>query len=230
MGSSPENPNCNWVFDYGYLDDITLSSLDPLPPNFSSTSSCVELDGSYGKLHGFEETTGSKKRSRSGSGNPSGSKACREKIRRDRLNDRFLELGSILDPGRPTKMDKAVILGDAVRMVSQLRDEAHKLRESAKNLQEKIHELKAEKNELRDEKQQLKAEKDSLEQKLKAMSSQHSFLHHPSTFPAAFPASGQVVGGKIVPFMGYPSVSMWQFLPPAAVDTSQDHVLRSPVA
>ena len=39
-------------------------------------------------------------------------------------------------------MDKAVILSDAVRVVSQLREEAQKLRESNKNLQEKINELK----------------------------------------------------------------------------------------
>ena len=39
-------------------------------------------------------------------------------------------------------MDKAVILVDAVRMVSQLRDDAQKLRESNESLQEKINELK----------------------------------------------------------------------------------------
>lgn len=53
-----------------------------------------------------------------------------------------MELGSILDPGRPPKMDKAVILGDAVRMLTQLRDEAKKLKESKMDLQEKINELK----------------------------------------------------------------------------------------
>lgn len=51
-------------------------------------------------------------------------------------------MGSILDPGRPAKMDKAVILSDAVRMISQLRDDAQKLRESNKHLLEKINELK----------------------------------------------------------------------------------------
>ncbi|KAG5104571.1 hypothetical protein JHK82_041541 [Glycine max] len=133
---------------------------------------------------------------------------------------RFMELGSILDPRKPLKMDKAVILSDAVRVVSQLREEAQKLRESTENLQEKINALKDEKNELRDEKQRLKVEKENLEQKVKALSSQPSFLA----------AAGQVVGSKLVPFMGYPGVAMWQFLSPAAVDTSQDHVLRPPVA
>lgn len=55
---------------------------------------------------------------------------------------RFLELASILDPGRPAKVDKAVLLADAVRMVTQLRDEAQKLKESNENLIQKVNELK----------------------------------------------------------------------------------------
>lgn len=55
---------------------------------------------------------------------------------------RFLELSSILEPGRPPKTDKAAILVDAVRMVNQLRGEAQHLKESSESLQEKITELK----------------------------------------------------------------------------------------
>ncbi|KAL5579166.1 hypothetical protein UlMin_011608 [Ulmus minor] len=188
----------------------------------------VDFDDSLANSDGFTDD-GSRKRVRSGSCGASGSKACREKMRRDRLNDRFLELGSILDPGRPPKTDKGVILGEAVRMVTQLRKEAEKLKESNENLQEKIIELKAEKNELRDEKQRLKAEKDNLDKQVKSLASQPSFLHPPA-IPAPFSGAGQIVGGKLVPFVGYPGMSMWQFMPPAAVDTSQDHVLRPPVA
>ncbi|KAK4271379.1 hypothetical protein QN277_020082 [Acacia crassicarpa] len=168
---------------------------------------------------------------RSGSGNSSGSKACREKLRRDRLNDRFLELGSVLDPGRPAKTDKAVILSDVVRKLCQLREEAQKLRESKEKLQKKINDLKAEKNELRDEKQRLKSERDNIERQVKAVNSQSGFRPRPPTLAATpFPVPGQVLGSKMVSFIGYPGVSMWQFLPPASVDTSQDHVLRPPVA
>ena len=60
----------------------------------------------------------------------------------DMMNNRFLELGAILEPGRPPKTDKAAILIDAVRMVNQLRGEAQKLKDSNSNLQEKIKELK----------------------------------------------------------------------------------------
>ncbi|GAY54781.1 hypothetical protein CUMW_159380 [Citrus unshiu] len=89
---------------------------------------------------------------------------------------------------------------------------------------------RAEKNELRDEKQRLKAEKEKIEQQLKAMSTQPSFLTPPPAIPAAFAAQGQAPGNKLMPFISYPGVAMWQFMPPAAVDTSQDHVLRPPVA
>ncbi|KAJ0083083.1 hypothetical protein Patl1_10988 [Pistacia atlantica] len=211
--ASPDNPN-NWIFDYGLLEDIhcELPSLDPpqvLWPSSSSASPdpplplSVDFDDSFGNLDALKEI-GSRKR--------------------------FLELGSILDPGRLPKMDKAVLLSDAVRMVIQLRDEARKLKDTNESLLEKINELKAEKNELWDEKQRLKTEKENLDRQVKALSSQPGFLPHPPAIPAPFSAPGQVVGGKLVPFVGYPGVSMWQFMPPAAVDTSQDHVLRPPVA
>ncbi|GMN49760.1 hypothetical protein TIFTF001_018913 [Ficus carica] len=212
MGS-PENSN--WVFDYSLIEDLPvpggdLPALDP--PNFScwpsrsftppTTTISADLDDSFANSDDLKET-GSRKR--------------------------FLELGSILEPGRPPKMDKAVILGDAVRMVTQLRMEAQKLKESNENLKEKINDLKAEKNELRDEKQRLKVEKDILDKQVKSLTTQPSFMHPPA-IPAPYSAPGQVVGGKLVPFVGYPGISMWQFMPPAAVDTSQDHVLRPPVA
>ncbi|XP_070037465.1 transcription factor ILR3 isoform X3 [Nicotiana tabacum] len=158
------------------------------------------------------------------------SKASREKLRRDRLNERFLELSSVLDPGRPPKTEKVAILSDAQKMLIELRAETQKLKESNEELQEKIKELKAEKNELRDEKQSLKEEKENLEQQVKNLSSKPGFLSHPSAMGAAFTAQGQVAGNKLMPFIGYPSVAMWQFMQPAVVDTSQDHVLRPPVA
>lgn len=90
--------------------------------------------------------------------------------------------------------------------------------------------VQAEKNELRDEKQRLKTEKEKILHQVKALSSAGGFLPHPPAIPAPFASPGQVVGGKMMPFIGYPGVSMWQFMPPAAIDTSQDHVLRPPVA
>ncbi|MED6176069.1 Transcription factor ilr3 [Stylosanthes scabra] len=156
----------------------------------------------------------------------SGTKACREKLRRDKLNERFLELSSILEPGsRQPKTDKVAILSDAVRVVNQLRDEAEKLKEMNYEMLEKIKELKAEKNELRDEKNRLKVEKENLEQQFKMPNVQPSFVPHA---PPAAKAQG--ASQKLIPFISYPGIAMWQFMPPAAVDTSKDHLLRPPVA
>ncbi|PKI67643.1 transcription factor ILR3-like isoform X1 [Punica granatum] len=240
---SPESTN--WLFDCGLIEDITVpdGSFQVSGSGFSWPIQAVnessifssKIDGSLGESDGPKET-GSKKRNRSEPCGTSSSKACREKLRRDRLNDKFTELGCILEPGRPPKTDKAAILIDAVRMVTQLRGEAQKLKESNSSLQEKIKELKAEKNELHDEKRRLKAEKEKLGQQLKTMSTQPSFMPAPPppVIPAAFAAvpHGQVPAprNKLVPFISYPGVAMWQFMPPATVDTSQDHVLRPPVA
>ncbi|CAM6094425.1 unnamed protein product [Calypogeia fissa] len=173
-----------------------------------------------------------RKRFRDESCTGAGNKACREKARRDRLNDRFMELSSALEPGRPPKSDKATILCDAVRMLGQLRTEAQELKDSNHQLREAIKDLKGEKNELRDEKLRLKADKDRLEQQLKAITAPPGYLAHPSTFhaaAAAFVAQAQAAN-KTPHLVGYPGMAMWQWMPSAAIDTSQDHVLRPPVA
>ncbi|XVE66302.1 hypothetical protein DITRI_Ditri08aG0070000 [Diplodiscus trichospermus] len=227
---SPENSN--WLIDYGIPDFPPQAAGFSWPPQSTlngPSKVSAAVDCSFADSESLKEVV-SRKRLKSEPCAAFGSKACREKMRRDRLNDRFLELGAILEPGRPPKADKVAILGDAVRMVHQLRSEAQKLKESNEELQAKIKELKAEKNELRDEKQRLKADKEKLEQQVKTMSTRPGFLPHPSSLPAAFAAQGQAAGNKLMPFIGFPGVAMWQFMPPAAVDTSQDHVLRPPVA
>ena len=55
---------------------------------------------------------------------------------------RFLELSSALEPGRPPKTDKATILGDAVRILTQLRSEAQGLQETNNQLRETVKDLK----------------------------------------------------------------------------------------
>ncbi|GAV71262.1 HLH domain-containing protein [Cephalotus follicularis] len=212
---SPDN-NLNSVFDCGLIVDIPvpggyLPALDPPGALWScQTPLSVKFDDSFGNSDGFKEV-GSPKILiftcsifgqykycwlRTGPCSASGSKACREKIRRHRLNDKFLELGSIVDPGRPLKMDKAIVLIDAIRMVTQLRDEAQGMKDINESLQEKINDLKAEKNELHDEKQRLKSEKENLEQQVKALSTQPGFLLHPSAMSAPFSSPGQFLGGK----------------------------------
>ncbi|KAK6784997.1 hypothetical protein RDI58_018452 [Solanum bulbocastanum] len=237
--------NPNWLFDYELMTDITSAASvtvadfqSPVTIDFSwpaqtiyaSSNLIAETDYTFADSEVSKEAS-SRKRLKSEWCSSPRSKACREKLRRDRLNERFLELSSVLDPGRPPKTEKVAILSDAQRMLIELRTETQKLKESNEELQEKIKELKAEKNELRDEKQRLKEEKENLEQQVKSLASKPGFLSHPSAMGAAFTAQGQVAAGnKLMPFIGYPSVAMWQFMQPAVVDTSQDHVLRPPVA
>ncbi|EFJ34493.1 hypothetical protein SELMODRAFT_405883 [Selaginella moellendorffii] len=64
------------------------------------------------------------------------SKAVREKMRRDKLNDKFLELSGALEPGRPLKSDKSAILIEAACVLLQLRQEAQQLKESNDKLRE----------------------------------------------------------------------------------------------
>ncbi|KAF5746039.1 hypothetical protein HS088_TW06G00204 [Tripterygium wilfordii] len=169
--------NSNWLFDYELVDTMPVVvcnfpgsacggfSLCPQPLNWSSNA-----------------------RLRSESCSASGSKACREKLRRDKLNERH-----------------------AIAIV--------------------LYPLLTEKNELRDEKQGLKSDREKLEQQVNCMRAP-GFLPHPSAVPTAFAAQDQVqaTGKNLVPFIGYPGLAMWQFMAPAAVDTSQDHVLHPPVA
>ncbi|RRT35042.1 hypothetical protein B296_00058640 [Ensete ventricosum] len=101
-------------------------------------------------------------------------------MRRDKLNDRFTDLCSVTDPGKPPKTDKFAILSDATRLLNQLRLEAKKFKQSNEALQEAIKNLKAEKLELRDEKLRLKAEKEQIEQMLKATRTAPQFITQPT--------------------------------------------------
>ena len=98
--------------------------------------------------------------------------------------------------------------------------------------------IQMEKSELRDEKQRLKAEKEKLEQQIKLTSmSPHGYPPHPAALHAAAMMAfshSQPTNVKGVSIPNYPGMGMgmgmWQWMPPAALDTSQDHMLRPPVA
>ncbi|XP_078432683.1 transcription factor ILR3-like [Wolffia australiana] len=245
MGTA-DNPG--WLFDCHLIEDIPAEGGEFVDSGGGFFWPAQGFNGGSNASIGFDgslDSDGSKegpirKRARPESTSMPSSKACREKMRRDKLNDRFLELGAILEPGKPPKIDKAAILSDAVRMVNQLRSEAQKLKEANESLQETIKELKAEKNELRDEKQRLKVDKENLEQQVKAMAvpPPPSFIPHPPMMPAApFPmprpagSAGNAAAGKLMmPMIGFSGFPMWQYMPPADVDTSQDAETCPPVA
>jgi len=78
----------------------------------------------------------------------------------------------------------------------------------------------SEKNELKEEKLQLRARKESMELKMKSIAG----------FVPVQPAMYRSGGNKVMAFSGYGGLPVWQWISPAVLDTSQDHVLRSPVA
>lgn len=82
----------------------------------------------------------------------------------------------------------------------------------------------AEKNELREEKLTLKADKERMEQQLKAMAIP------PAGYMPGHPAAYHSGPNKMAVWPSYGLVPMWQYLPPAARDTSHDHELRPPAA
>eukprot|EP00803_Ostreobium_quekettii_P007055 evm.model.scf_425EXC.4 EVM.evm.TU.scf_425EXC.4 scf_425EXC:20661-22954(+) len=65
------------------------------------------------------------------------SKACREKARRERINERFQELAKLCDPEDP-KTDKASILAEGIKIITQLKVEAGQLRQLNKFLEERV--------------------------------------------------------------------------------------------
>ncbi|KAG9453086.1 hypothetical protein H6P81_005990 [Aristolochia fimbriata] len=222
-----------WILDYNTFDEVQASDFIWAPQVINDQavgSDAVRLDILVAESKCSDKAS-SRKRTRLESCAVLGTKACREKMRRDKLNDRFMELCSVLDPGRPPKTDKVIILSDAARLLNQLRVEAQKLKETNEALQDTIKNLKAEKLELRDEKVRLKAEKEKMEQLLKGTSVPSPFIPHPAAaFHHAAAAAAFATNNKTVPFANYPPLAMWQWMPPASLDTSQDHVLRPPVA
>ncbi|KAL4024789.1 hypothetical protein IC575_013159 [Cucumis melo] len=222
-----EDSSCWDFLDCSFFpdaDNLINPSLDPLwPPNDSRKGSLADTDVSAGRVES-EENDCSRKRTRDGSCAGPSSKACRERLRREKLNDRFLDLSIALEPSRHTKTNKPAILDDAIRVLNQLKNEAEDLKQTNEKLREELENLKAEKNDLRKEKIILKEEKEKMEQQLKsiAIPSPGLIPGHPATYHAA--------SGKMAVFPGYGLIPMWQYLPPSIRDTSQDHELRPPAA
>ncbi|KAJ0717118.1 putative transcription factor bHLH family [Helianthus annuus] len=116
-------------------------------------------------------------------------KACRERQRREILNNRFLELSSTLEPDRPATTDKLAILGDAIRVLNQLKSDAHDFKEMNEKLSEDIKTSKIRKEQACEEKLVLKAEKEKMEQRVESVTNNLPppvlMTPHPTAFQAA---------------------------------------------
>lgn len=132
-------------------------------PGFHQPSELHQPAGDLQQLHGQPETRHNRRGDvKDAVAARKVQKADREKLRRDRLNEQFAELGSAIDPDRP-KNDKATILGDTIQMLKDLTAEVKRLKNDETSLTEESRDLTQEKNELREEKATLKAEIDQLQ-------------------------------------------------------------------
>ncbi|XP_068637940.1 protein IRON-RELATED TRANSCRIPTION FACTOR 3-like [Aristolochia californica] len=84
-------------------------------------------------------------------------KAAREKLKRDHLNDLFVELDHALEPTRQNN-GKASILCDASRLLRDLLMQVESLKKENASLLTETHYVSVEKNELKDENSALEAE------------------------------------------------------------------------
>lgn len=108
-------------------------------------------------------------------------KAEREKLKRDHLNDLFLELGLALEPIRQNN-GKACILGDAARLLRDLAAHVESLRKENAALIAESRYVTVEKNELKDEKAILETEISRLRNELQervGSTETLSMLHQP---------------------------------------------------
>ncbi|KAK6161339.1 hypothetical protein DH2020_004720 [Rehmannia glutinosa] len=211
VDSFDENCWCDLI-DYSSLlgdvappDDLCLNS-QPQLKNGGVTLD-VSLSGTTSQVtdSAERECATPRKRGRSNPYGRIGTKACRERMRREKLNDRFSELSAILEPGRPVKTEKSAILGDAIRILNQLKTESQEYAEMNKRLLEEINSLKV---------------RHDIDAALR--NSVAPNFSHPPVYQA------EVNKVPMIPNYGF--VPMWHYLPPSARDTSQDHELRPPAA
>ncbi|XP_044981215.1 transcription factor BHLH062-like isoform X2 [Hordeum vulgare subsp. vulgare] len=94
-------------------------------------------------------------------------KAEREKLKRDQLNDLFVELSSMLDHDRQNS-GKATVLGDAARVLRDLITQVESLRKEQSTLLTECQYVGSEKTELQDENTTLKAQIIELQNELGA--------------------------------------------------------------
>ncbi|XP_058083855.1 transcription factor BHLH062 isoform X2 [Magnolia sinica] len=110
-------------------------------------------------------------------------KAEREKLKRDHLNELFLELGHALEPARQNS-GKASILGDTTRLLRELLVQVDCLKKENAALLTESHYVNVEKNELRDENAVLGTEIEKLQNQLRErMQSVHAWSNPTDAAP-----------------------------------------------
>ena len=170
----------DWLADiFDADDDDAITSLKigemPLP------------QGTLAALEAAGRASAGSKRSREEDGHQSTNqkKSRREKLRREALNDRFMELSALLDPTAvgPFKTEKATIVTEAAWVIKQLRAELAKLSATLESMQESNLTLKKETSRVAADKAALQQDKAKL---------QHQLYYFMSSMPFASPPPGAV--------------------------------------
>ncbi|KAJ1296921.1 hypothetical protein BS78_01G338900 [Paspalum vaginatum] len=118
-------------------------------------------------------------------------KSEREKLKRDHLNDLFVDLGNMLEADRQNN-GKACILTDTTRILRDLLVQVESLRKEHTSLQNESHYVAMERNELQDENGVLRKEISELQDELKMRASGDPAGHDnplvPQPTSAVFPS------------------------------------------
>lgn len=118
-------------------------------------------------------------------------KSEREKHKRDKQNDLFSELGTMLEPDRQNN-GKACILGDTTRILKDLLSQVESLRKENSALKNESHYVALERNELHDDNSMLRNEILELQNELRMRLEGNPILIQDTTrsaLPAPHPTS-----------------------------------------
>ncbi|KAL6650034.1 hypothetical protein ACP70R_014258 [Stipagrostis hirtigluma subsp. patula] len=151
-------------------------------------------------------------------------KAEREKLKRDHLNDLFVELGNMLEEDRQNN-GKACILADTTRILRDLLSQVESLRKENSTLQNESHYVTMERNELQDENSVLGKEILELQNELRMRLSSNPGWGHGTTdldstgavFPSQQPVQPPTIPSTIVPLhqpLPQPTVTELPYPPP----------------
>ncbi|KAL6878393.1 hypothetical protein ACP4OV_012563 [Aristida adscensionis] len=151
-------------------------------------------------------------------------KAEREKLKRDHLNDLFVELGDMLEEDRQNS-GKACILADTTRILRDLLSQVESLRKENSTLQNESHYVTMERNELQDENSVLGKEILELQNELRMRLSSNPAWGHSTTemdspgavFASQQPVQPPTIASTLVPLqqpLPAPTVIKLSYVPP----------------
>ena len=134
-------------------------------------------------------------------------KSRREKLRREAMNDRFMELSALFDPtrSRPLTTDKNIIVTKAAKEIKELRAELAKLYATVESMLESNLALKKESSYAAEDKAALQQDKEKLQNQL------YCFM---SSMPFASPTLGTAFSGAFNPLLVASALDVQQKIEP----------------